>query len=476
MDKVYYDSVNLKEFAETITNYLSINNSKRINNVRKYYGLLLECIDADIKDSFLNRILKYLSSTSKQVITIIDDINNGIYDKELKKFVDILLSELLKTVNFDSFLKKINESINIPFLTVDEYCDLSHAFEKKDYELYLLILIKHTFKTYKISLPNISSQRMLEEALTIYFDTEFQLKLINESAKLGNSQAIVLFGNLVYSDLEKSLKYYLMAKKNKIALWEIGYILETKNISQDLIDLIKKELDFCFEENPFINNIEIDENINNAENMKYAIQIYYYICSNFGYSKAYTSIGKLLLNGVASYNNDEKKTNEYIKMYLNEAIKLGNINALRFLADYFRGNPSDVDYNETYVMEMLRKSADMGEIDANYEYGMLLKDKNIKLARKYITYAAEQKNASACFELAQMNELKSNYKDAVFYYKKAIYYGKVDAVYDLCMLYIELADISGQKIYIHKAKQFFNKYKKLLSSDIIEKINEIILK
>ena len=103
MDKVYYDSVNLKEFAETITNYLSINNSKRINNVRKYYGLLLECIDADIKDSFLNRILKYLSSTSKQVITIIDDINNGIYDKELKKFVDILLSELLKTVNFDSF-------------------------------------------------------------------------------------------------------------------------------------------------------------------------------------------------------------------------------------------------------------------------------------------------------------------------------------------------------------------------------------
>ena len=131
MDKVYYDSVNLKEFAETITNYLSINNSKRINNVRKYYGLLLECIDADIKDSFLNRILKYLSSTSKQVITIIDDINNGIYDKELKKFVEILLSELLKTVNFDSFLKKINESINIPFLTVDEYCDLSHAFEKK---------------------------------------------------------------------------------------------------------------------------------------------------------------------------------------------------------------------------------------------------------------------------------------------------------------------------------------------------------
>lgn len=397
MDNVYYDSVNLKEFAETITNYLSINNSKKINNVRKYYSLLLECIGVDIKDSFLNRILKYLSSTSKQVITIIDDINNGIYDEELKKFVDILLSELLKTENFDSFLKHINESINVPFLTVEEYSDLCRSFEEKNYKLYLLILIKHTFSTYKISLPNISSQRMLEEALTIYFDTDFQLKLINESAKLGNSQAIVLFGNLVYSDLERALKYYLMAKKNKIALWEIGYILETKNISQDLVDLIRKELDFCFEENTFINNIEIDKNINNAENMKYAIQIYYYICSNFGYSKAYTSIGKLLLNGVASYKKDEKKTNEYIKMYLNEAIKLGNINALRFLSDYFRSNPNDVDYNETYVMEILRKSADMGEIDANYEYGMLLKDTNIKLARKYITYAAEQKKCKCLF-------------------------------------------------------------------------------
>ena len=53
MDNVYYDSVNLKEFAETITNYLSINNSKKINNVRKYYSLLLECIGVDIKDSFL---------------------------------------------------------------------------------------------------------------------------------------------------------------------------------------------------------------------------------------------------------------------------------------------------------------------------------------------------------------------------------------------------------------------------------------
>lgn len=473
MDSVYYDNINLKEFPEIITNYLRASGSKKLSNVRKYYCKLLECVSDDIKDSYLNRILKYLSASTFQNITIIDDFNDGIYDKEIKEFANILFSELNKTNDFDNFIKNFNSSINIPFFSVEEYNILQKSFKKKEFVEYFYMLIKHSFKNYKISLPNISSQRMLEEALTIYFDTEFQLKFINESAKLGNQQAIVLYGNLNYSNPDKSLKYYLMAKKNKIALWEIGYMLETLNLKPDLVSLIKKELEFCFKEDSFLKNIKFNSN---NENIKYAFYIYYYICCNYEYSKAYNSIGKLFLNKTCTYNDDKKKTNEYIKKYLYRAIELGNINALRLLSMYYKDNNDDPDYNKQYVEEILRKSADMGEIDANYEYGMLIKESNPRLAKKYLTYAANQRNSNACFELAQMNELKSDYNNAIYYYKKSIYYGNVNAVYDLCILYIDLSISSDKKVYIHKARQIFNKYKNQLSKENIDKINEIMPK
>ena len=476
MDKIYYDCINLKKFSETISDYLHYNNQKKICNVRRYFSTLLGCINEDVKESYLNRILKYLSSSTAQSIAIIDDFNDGIYDKNLMKFANILSTELQKTEDFNIFIKKLDDMIIVPYLSIEEYNNLKECLNNKDYDNYLFILIKHTFKTYKISLPNISSQRMLEEALTIYFDTEFQKRLINESAKLGNHQAIILFGNLNYSSPQVSLNYYLKAKKNKIALWEIGYMLETGNLTQEVVELIKKEIDFCIIKDSFINNIVVDKKVKNPESIKLAFQIYYYIISNFEYSKAFNSIGKLLLNGTVSYKDDKKTTNKYIKQYLLKAIRLGNINAPRLLATYFVGNPKDEDYNESYIMELLRNSADMGEIDANYEYGMLLKRKKLKQSRKYLMYAAEQKNSSACYELAQMFELKGDYKNACEYYKRAIYYGRVSAVYDLCLMYIELANSTKQKVYIFKATQMFDKYKKYLTPDIIEKLSEIIPK
>ena len=225
MDKIYYDCINLKKFSETISDYLHNNGQKKICNVRRYFSTLLGCINENVKESYLNRILKYLSSSTAQSIAIIDDFNDGIYDKNLMKFANILSTELQKTEDFNIFIKKLDDIIIVPYLSIEEYNNLKECLNNKDYDNYLFILIKHTFKTYKISLPNISSQRMLEEALTIYFDTEFQKRLISESAKLGNHQAIILFGNLNYSNPQVSLNYYLKAKKNKIALWEIGYML-----------------------------------------------------------------------------------------------------------------------------------------------------------------------------------------------------------------------------------------------------------
>ena len=107
---------------------------------------------------------------------------------------------------------------------------------------------------------------------------------------------------------------------------------------------------------------------------------------------------------------------------------------------------------------------------------MLLKQKKSSKAKKYLMYAAEQKNPSACYELAQMYELAGNYKEASYYYKKTIYYGNVSAVYDLCLMYTELADLTKQKVYIYKAHQMFNKYKNMLNKDAVEKLSEIMPK
>ena len=287
MEKIYYDRINIKEFSETVSDYLHNNGQKKICNVRKYYSTLLGCINEDIKESYLNRILKYLSSSIPQSIAIIDDFNDGIYDNNLMKFANILSSELQKTEDFIIFIKELDEKIVVPYLSIEEYKELKEFLNNKDYDNYIFILIKHTFKTYKISLPNISSKRMLEEALTIYFDTDFQKKLVNESAKLGNHQAIILFGNLNYSNPQISLDYYFKAKKNKIALWEIAYMLETANLSQDVINQIEKEVDFCFTNDSFINNIEVNKKLKNAYSLKLAFQLYYYICTNYEYSKAF---------------------------------------------------------------------------------------------------------------------------------------------------------------------------------------------
>ena len=119
MEKIYYDRINIKEFSETVSDYLHNNGQKKICNVRKYYSTLLGCINEDIKESYLNRILKYLSSSIPQSIAIIDDFNDGIYDNNLMKFANILSSELQKTEDFIIFIKELDEKIVVPYLSID---------------------------------------------------------------------------------------------------------------------------------------------------------------------------------------------------------------------------------------------------------------------------------------------------------------------------------------------------------------------
>ena len=75
------DEINLKNMPEVITDFFRKNGEKKFNNLRNFYDNLLKYVSEDIRDSYLNRILKYLSSEKESNIGIIDDLsidfNNG---------------------------------------------------------------------------------------------------------------------------------------------------------------------------------------------------------------------------------------------------------------------------------------------------------------------------------------------------------------------------------------------------------------
>ena len=80
------DEINLKNMPEIIIEFFRNNGEKKFNNLRNFYDNLLKFVSEDIRDSYLNRILKYLSSSSPILINIIEDFKLDVYDKELQNF------------------------------------------------------------------------------------------------------------------------------------------------------------------------------------------------------------------------------------------------------------------------------------------------------------------------------------------------------------------------------------------------------
>jgi len=69
------DKLNIKDLPEMITTYLHEYKIKEFNNLRSYYSKLFDFIGEDVKNSYLNRVLKYLSSDTLSIINIIEDFN-----------------------------------------------------------------------------------------------------------------------------------------------------------------------------------------------------------------------------------------------------------------------------------------------------------------------------------------------------------------------------------------------------------------
>ena len=192
------DEINLKNMPEVITDFFRKNGEKKFNNLRNFYDNLLKYVSEDIRDSYLNRILKYLSSSSSNL---------------LQDFSKYLVDEINKYDNYKDLYESLNRKVNYIFYDKDDYLNIKESHNKEDYKTFIFLLLKHTFKTYQINIPGIVSTRLYEESITMVYDSETRKRMMSASANLGNIDASVLHAChlLKEHNLEISLLSYSLS-------------------------------------------------------------------------------------------------------------------------------------------------------------------------------------------------------------------------------------------------------------------------
>lgn len=474
---IIIDKINMKDFPDMITSYFRLNGIKTYNNLRSFYNKLLDYINEDVKNSYLNRILKYLSTESPSVINIIDDFNDGVYDKELRSFVHDLVNSINETNDYVAFYEKINRKITFIFYSdYDEYCEIKTYHNNKDYESFMFCLLKHTFISYKNNLPGIQADRVLKEAFTLNYDTINRNRMIAASAELGNRLAIDLHATHIYKeDIDASMIWLLKIKDSEAALWKLAFEIENNSLKKDTVNIIKQELKSLDLDNEFVDKITVTEKGRKKfydMHLLYAYKIYYYLATNYHFTKACNSLGKLMIFDCVIYDNDRELTKKIAKQYLAEAIRLGNINAITNISVYsYNNNYGDTEYNKDNTKKLLEVSATLGDLSGNCYYGKMLMDEgNFDKAVEYLKYAADHNQIEACFELGKYYELKDEIDLAIIYYKKAITCKYFDAAYYLAVLYL-----SNNKEYSHNvAYDYLEKYYDKFTSKVKSKVDYLL--
>lgn len=443
-----YDAINIKDLPDIIASFVkdTKGNNKSYNSLRIIMTRLLEGISIEVKDSYLNRIQKYMSNSESMNITIIDDINNGIYDKELKKSIHEMIKYINRLDNCKSLYKNLIDNCVYIHFDKDEYHNIINAYNMKDYGEFTFLLFKHAFTNYKSSVPTLLAERIYNEALTLSLENVMRGNMFREASDLGHSYASIMYGDIVgKEDAEKATDYYLRGKELPPALWNIAFNLENFKLSTSIFEKIKKEcsdyISFACENNGFSHMVSLGgQNRFEDECMITAYKMYYYLAKKKNFPKAYNSLGKLMIRNLVVYGDEENKSKKVKTIdtgleYLNEAVKFGNVNAMVNLASYYRdSNHNDEKYKT--MVKLFETAASIGEINANVHLAKIyLEEGKVNQAIDYLEFAAERKNVNAIYELGKIEEANMNFDKAQKYYENAIALGNPNAAIDLSTLY-----------------------------------------
>ena len=456
------DKINIKNLPEEIANYMQNNNSQKYTNLRSFYKELLKTVNDDLVDSYLNRILKYLSSDKESNIYILDDFYDGIYDDKLKLFCEQLCSEINKYKNNNQLYEKLNQLLNRMFFDYDDFVKVKNAHNDSDYSNFMFLLLKHCFENYKINVPNITAKRIYDVAMTLDDDSK-KYHLIKLSSDLGNYDASLLYSSYIYNeDPDEAINLYLKFKSYPVAQWKIAKAIEENRLNPQTIILIKKTFKSFLIDNSLTKNIKIVNEKEN-KNLKLAFKIYDYCAANYNFNKAMKSIGQLLIDGNVIYKNKDESL-RLGKEYFINAIKLGDIDSVLSMALYYHNHKNSKDYDEYLEHKYFQISAKYGDFTACNYYGeILLKEGKNDQAIQFFKKSAEGNNCIACKHLGKYYELKNDYPKAINYYKRAIQLNNYSAVIDLANLYYLLANVYKDNVYDGLAKSIVEDYYEYLS-------------
>ena len=178
---VIIDRINIKEFPEIICQYMRDNGIKKYNNLRSFYNGLYDSINEDVKNSYLNRTLKYMSSDMPSLINIIEDFNEGVYDEELMTFAKDICKYIKKGETPDKLYETLLKEVKLTFFDKD-YNMVVNAYNDGFYDSFIFYLLKHAFLKYHINLPGIMAKRLMEQALTLAYNTNHRNMLLKAAS------------------------------------------------------------------------------------------------------------------------------------------------------------------------------------------------------------------------------------------------------------------------------------------------------
>ena len=443
------DVINIKTFPETIIDYLKSKNiDTKVKNLRSFYSILLLSINEDVKDSYLNRILKYLPAKEESEILILSDISEGIYKKELIDFFSNIHQDIRKSTNYVLFYKKLTELCKVIYFEKDEADQIRKAFDDEEYVDVLYLLFIHACKNYKTNTPDILALRLLKDSFSILDWKDARYTLLKMSADLGNETACQLYANYI-TDYHKQASYFLKGKASPQNLWELAYVIEHYNINNEIYNEVKKELkDIIIKGESFLEvpiTVMCTTDTFEMDCILLSLNIYLYLANVKKLSKAYNSVGKFFLfnkvNVVDKTGNIDKKKNEELGLdFLWKAIRLSNINAIQNLTTYYYENKIKTDFD---LKELLKIGANAKDIASSvYLFRILLDENKPTEAEEYLKFIAntnDDANIEAQYKLAKIYENKLQLDDAIKYYEKAINNDYYLASYDLAKLYFNKA-------------------------------------
>lgn len=455
------DEINIKTFPEAIIEYLkSKNTNSKFNNLRSFYSLILGSISTDVKESYLNRILKYLSADEESQILILDDIGKGLYEKELTSVFSSICEKIEEKNSFTIFYKKLLDSCKLIYFEKDESEKIKTAFDCGDYVQQLYLLFLHACQNYRTNTPNILAERLLTNSFSILEGKKVKYELLKASADLGNTTACLLYGNAIL-DRADQFNYFFKGRALPQNIWEIAFLFEKGRVNVDIYNKAKKEFKTIIN----IGEKFLGETLGvrgvcstfEMDCMLLAFNLYLYLANVKNFPKAFNSVGKLLIKqNIVITSGDKKIDEEKAKAigldYLRKGIKLGNINAIQNYVTYLYEERIETPFDLKSLITIGANAKDIPS--AMYLSKMLLDEKRFDEAEPYLKFLADCAQSYAAdsqYSLAKIYENKLQLEDAVKYYEKAINNGLYDASFSLAKLYFNKAMSSGTAANMKKS-------------------------